>query len=82
MFNVLKILKENLNTMKNETVKTKVMKNEANLSQSQTDQRRLGDMVTQCHELSWMGAWNGKGTLLRKLVRPEPCPWFTGIYRH
>lgn len=34
MFNVLRILKENLNIMKNETVKTmvNVMKNEANLS--------------------------------------------------
>lgn len=41
MFNVLKILKENLNIMKNETVKTmvNVMKNEANLSVP--DQRRL-----------------------------------------
>lgn len=38
MFHVLKILKENLNIVKNETVKTmvNVMKNEANLSQSQT----------------------------------------------
>lgn len=70
MFHVLKILKENLNIMKSETVKTKVnvMKIEANLSVRQTggDGGTWGPSAASCP--GW--APGEEKPLLRKRVRP------------
>lgn len=77
---MLKILKENLNIMKNETVKTmvNVVKNEANLSQSQTrgDLRRHDEDPVQRGPGLDPGIEKGQ---CGENVKSEPCLWFTGM---